>query len=90
MNTFSAEQMAYLWLAIENGKNMLFIGGTASGKTTSLNAVALFIPLNAKIVSIEDTAELKLPHPHWVPHVARVPMATEAEKRRGEMYKRVE
>ncbi len=38
-----------------------------------------------KIVSIEDTAELRLPHPHWVPHVARVPISTETEKRRGEI-----
>ncbi len=69
--TFSSEQMAYLWLAAENGKSMLFVGGTASGKTTSLNAVALFIPLNAKIVTIEDTRELKLPHMNWIPAVTR-------------------
>ncbi len=83
--TFSAEQMAYLWLAAENGKSMLFVGGTASGKTTSLNAVALFIPLNAKIVTIEDTRELKLPHMNWIPAVTRESFTGE-EKGKIDMY----
>jgi flagellar protein FlaI len=55
-NTFSLAEMAFLWLCIENHKSLIFAGGTASGKTTSLNAVSLFIPSKAKIVSIEDTA----------------------------------
>src|SRR5437764_9404275 len=42
--TMSPEMMAYLWLAIENGQSMLICGGTASGKTTTLNAILLFIP----------------------------------------------
>jgi len=69
--TFSAEELAYLWLCVENGKSILFTGGTASGKTTSLNAVLLFIPENAKIITIEDTKELKLPHNNWIPAVTR-------------------
>ncbi|RUM33846.1 MAG: secretion system protein E, partial [Archaeoglobus sp.] len=69
--TFSSEQMAYLWLCIENRKNLIFAGGTASGKTTSTNAVALFIPKKAKIVTIEDTRELVLPHKNWIPAVTR-------------------
>ena len=69
--TFTAEQMAYLWLCVWNGKSILFIGGTASGKTTSLNAVSLFMPENAKIITIEDTRELKLPHKNWIPSVTR-------------------
>ncbi|RLI84651.1 secretion system protein E [Archaeoglobales archaeon] len=69
--TFSAEQMAYLWLCIENRKSLIFAGGTASGKTTSTNAVALFIPRKAKIVTIEDTRELTLPHKNWIPGVTR-------------------
>jgi flagellar protein FlaI len=69
--TFSAEQMAYLWLCIENRKSLIFAGGTASGKTTSTNAVALFIPRKAKIVTIEDTRELTLPHKNWIPAVTR-------------------
>jgi flagellar protein FlaI len=70
-NTFSAEEMAYLWLCIENNKSLIFAGGTASGKTSSLNAVSLFIPPQAKIVSLEDTRELKLPHPNWIPAITR-------------------
>ncbi len=63
--------MAYIWLCIENNKSMLFAGGTASGKTTSLNAVSLFIPSKAKIVSIEDTRELEIPQRNWVASTTR-------------------
>ncbi len=70
-NTFSAEEMAYLWICIENNKSLIYAGGTASGKTSSLNAVSLFIPWQAKIISLEDTRELKLPHPNWIPGVTR-------------------
>ena len=69
--TMSVEMMAYLWLAIENGQSMMVCGGTASGKTTTLNAVLLFIPPQMKIVSIEDTRELNLPHENWVPGLTR-------------------
>jgi flagellar protein FlaI len=70
-STFSPLSIAYLWLAVESGKSAIFAGGTASGKTTSLNAISLFIPPMAKIVSLEDTRELKLPHPNWIPSVTR-------------------
>ena len=69
--TFSLDQMAFLWLCIENHKSLLFAGGTASGKTTSLNAVSLFIPSNSKIVSIEDTREVELPQRNWIASVTR-------------------
>ncbi|MFP3908530.1 MAG: type II/IV secretion system ATPase subunit [Archaeoglobaceae archaeon] len=69
--TFSAEEMAFLWLCIENKKSLIFAGGTASGKTTSTNAIALFIPYKSKIVTIEDTRELTLPHENWIPGVTR-------------------
>ena len=69
--TFSLDQMAFLWLCIENNKNLIFAGGTASGKTTSLNAVSLFIPSNAKIVSIEDTREVERPQRNWIASVTR-------------------
>ncbi|MFI5417941.1 MAG: type II/IV secretion system ATPase subunit [Candidatus Lutacidiplasmatales archaeon] len=69
--TMSPEMMAYLWIAIETGQSMMVCGGTASGKTTTLNAVLLFIPPQMKIVSIEDTRELNLPHENWVPSLTR-------------------
>jgi flagellar protein FlaI len=69
--TMSPEMMAYLWIAIEAGQSMMVCGGTASGKTTTLNATLLFIPPQMKIVSIEDTRELNLPHENWVPSLTR-------------------
>ncbi len=70
-NTFSAESMAYIWLCIENNKSLIYAGGTASGKTSSLNAVSLFIPEKAKVITLEDTRELKLPHINWIPGLTR-------------------
>ncbi|MDI3539900.1 MAG: archaeal flagellar protein FlaI [Methanolobus sp.] len=70
-NTCSIEMMAYFWLAIENGKCAIFAGGTASGKTSLLNAVSLFIPPLSKVVSIEDTRELTLHHDNWIAGVTR-------------------
>jgi archaeal flagellar protein FlaI len=75
IGTFNADALAYFWLAIENNKSLLFIGGTASGKTTSLNAVSLFIPPVAKVVSIEDTREITLYHDNWIASVTREAMS---------------
>ncbi len=69
--TFSNEMLAYLWLCMENRKNLIFAGGTAAGKTSALNAISLFMPPFAKIVSIEDTRELRIPHGNWLPNVTR-------------------
>ena len=69
--TMSIEMMAYLWLCIEYGSSMMVCGGTASGKITTLNAVLLFIPPQMKIISIEDTRELNLPHENWIASVTR-------------------
>ncbi|MFB6103504.1 MAG: type II/IV secretion system ATPase subunit [Halobacteriaceae archaeon] len=69
--TFSIPEMAYFWLAIENGKSLMFAGGTGSGKTTSMNVVSFFIPPDAKVVSIEDTREITLPHDNWIQSVTR-------------------
>jgi flagellar protein FlaI len=69
--TFSVEQMAYFWLCIEHNKSLIFAGGTASGKTTSMNAVSMFIPPRAKVLTIEDTRELSLYHDNWLSSVTR-------------------
>lgn len=70
-NSASPEMIAYLWIAMEHGKSMMCCGGTASGKTATLNAAAIFIRPGAKIVSIEDTREINLPHENWIPGVTR-------------------
>jgi len=69
--TFSIEQMAYFWLCIEHNKSLIFAGGTASGKTTSMNAVSMFVPPRAKVITIEDTRELSLYHDNWLSSVTR-------------------
>jgi len=69
--TYNAEILAFLWLAIEHRKSLLVVGGTASGKTSMMNAVSIFIPQNAKIVSLEDTREIQLPHKNWLPTQTR-------------------
>ena len=51
--------------------NVLVVGGTASGKTTLLNAIAFFMPGEDRVVSIEDTRELNLPRENWLPSVSR-------------------
>ena len=71
-NTMSPEILAFLWMIVEYGFNAVIAGGTASGKTSTLNAIALFIPREAKIVSIEETREINLPHPNWIPGVTRL------------------
>jgi len=76
--TFSSMQIAFFWLAMQYGMSMLFVGGTASGKTTSLNACSLFLPWQHKIVSIEETRELNLPHPNWIPGCTRQGFGGEA------------
>ncbi len=70
-NTLSPEMIAYLWLLIQYKMNILITGGTSSGKTTLLNAIAFFIPPEDRVVSIEDTRELNLPRDNWLPSVSR-------------------
>jgi len=72
LGTVSLELAAYLWLVVESKKSLMVVGATASGKTTTLNALATFIRPEAKIVTIEEVPELNLPHENWVPLVARL------------------
>jgi len=71
LKTYDSEILAFLWLSIEHHKSLIIAGGTASGKTSTMNAVSLFIPQNAKIVSLEDTREIQLPHKNWLPTQTR-------------------
>ncbi len=69
--TMSAEMAAYFWFVMEMGASFMIAGGTASGKTTSLNAISQFIPPEKKIVSIEDTREINLSHENWIAGITR-------------------
>jgi flagellar protein FlaI len=77
--SLSWEMAAYLSITIEDGMNMFVSGETASGKTTLMNALCTFIEPNAKIVSIEDTAEVNVPHKNWIQEVTRKPKAGETD-----------
>jgi len=71
LGTFSEEIAAYFWICLENSASIMVLGGTASGKTTALNALACLIKPGSKIITIEETAELNLPHENWVSLIAR-------------------
>lgn len=69
--TFDERIAAYMWIMLREGMSVFICGETASGKTTSMNAIAAFIKPAAKIVTIEDTAEVVLPHPNWTRELTR-------------------
>jgi flagellar protein FlaI len=72
--TISPEVAAFLWLAIQFEMNIVCTGGTASGKTSFLNVLCMFIPPTQRIISIEDTREIQLPpFLHWLPLTTRPP-----------------
>jgi len=69
--TLDPRLTAFLWLAVHGldrkPANILIMGGTATGKTTTLNALTSFIPEDKRIISIEDTLEISIRHKHWIP-----------------------
>ncbi len=75
--TMDARLLAWFWMMVEQGRSLIFAGGTASGKTTALNALGQFIPPQAKVVTIEDTREVNLPHKNWIKAVTRSGSLTE-------------
>lgn len=78
--TISSEMAAYLWYIVENRASVLVAGGVASGKTTLLNCLSMFIKPEMKVVSVEDTQELNLPHENWIPSVVRLGYGHEDKK----------
>lgn len=76
--TFSTELGAYLWLALEHGMNVFVCGETASGKTTTLNAIATFIKPDDKVYTVENTPEVTMPHEVWQ-HLLTRESGTEAD-----------
>ncbi len=83
--TLSPLMMAYLWLFVENKAFMFIIGEMASGKTTTLQSLLTLVPADAKIVTIEDTPELRLPHEHWQPLYTRTSFAVSEHSTRTEI-----
>jgi flagellar protein FlaI len=75
--TMNPTLAAFLWLTVEGlgtkPANVLVLGGTASGKTTTINALSHFIPADDRIISIEDTLEINLRHKHWIPMETKPP-----------------
>ncbi len=70
--TVTSDVAALIWLCMQNELSLLVTGGTGSGKTSFLNAMAGLIPANQRIITIEDTRELTLPSfLHWVPMTVR-------------------
>jgi flagellar protein FlaI len=80
LKTLSSEMAAYLWYIIENRASVMVAGGVASGKTTMLNCLSMFIKPEMKVVSVEDTQELNLPHENWIPSVVRLGFGHEDKK----------
>ena len=81
--TISAQVAAYIWICLEYGMSVLVSGETASGKTTTLNAILPFIDHNVKIYSAEDTPEVKVRHKLWQRLVTR---SSKNEESRVEMF----
>ena len=81
--SISLDMAAYFWMVIERGSSILFCGGTASGKTTALNALSLFIPAQHKVISIEDTREVNLPHKNWIAGTTRQGFSSSEETKTG-------
>ena len=71
--SISHQMAAYVSLMLEMGMNTFICGETASGKTTLINALTTFIASDAKIVTIEDTPEVQVPHGNWIREVAKAP-----------------
>ncbi len=71
LKTTSADMMAYLWFLLDYDISLLICGGVSTGKTTMLNVLSMFISPEKKIISIEDTREINLPHENWIPSVSR-------------------
>jgi len=69
--TIDLETAAYLWMMIEAKMSIMIIGATGSGKTTVLNAIAGLVSENDKLFSVEDVAEINLPHDNWFSLISR-------------------
>ena len=77
--TINESIAAYLWLLVENKMPIMIVGATGAGKTTSLNAIACLIRPSYKIITVEEVAEINLPHENWTSTIARSGFGAEKE-----------
>jgi flagellar protein FlaI len=77
--TIDESMAAYLWLLMESKMSVMIIGATGAGKTTALNAVACLVRPTYKIISVEEVAEINLPHENWTSTIARSGFGIENE-----------
>ena len=77
--TINESIAAYLWLLVENKLSLMIMGATGAGKTTALNAIICLTRPNYKIISVEEVAEINLPHENWVSTISRSGFGIESE-----------
>ncbi|MEF8847779.1 MAG: type II/IV secretion system ATPase subunit [Candidatus Thermoplasmatota archaeon] len=85
--TFDTSLGAYLWLCMQYGRSIFVCGETASGKTTTANAMFPFIPPDKKIYSVENTPEVQVPHDVWQQMLTRSTGPKESHIDEGELLK---
>jgi archaeal flagellar protein FlaI len=78
-DTLDVDMVAYMWFLLDNKKSLMVIGSTGGGKTTILNAVTGLINPSYKIFSVEDTAEINIPHENWFSLVSRASFGLESQ-----------
>jgi archaeal flagellar protein FlaI len=78
-DTLDVDMVAYMWFLLDNKKSLMVIGSTGGGKTTILNAVTGLINPSFKIFSVEDTAEINIPHENWFSLVSRASFGLESQ-----------
>lgn len=71
-DTLDVNIAAYLWMIMQHKMSATVIGATASGKTTMLNAITTLINPSYKIFTVEDVAEINIPHENWFALVSRL------------------
>jgi flagellar protein FlaI len=71
LGTINETIASYLWMLMDNKMSLMVLGSTGAGKTTALNAISGFIPSSYKIFTVEEVAEINLPHENWVSSISR-------------------
>ncbi|MFP3045511.1 MAG: type II/IV secretion system ATPase subunit [Thermocladium sp.] len=80
LETSDPDALAYLWMALDKERNIIIVGPTGAGKTTLLNALLFLLRPDARIITIEDTRELRLLHEQWLPLLVRPGHGEEEEE----------